>query len=102
MVAIAVPVAVLIFLGGNAVYDKIALVISVESSDDVEHGGFSRAALAEYGHKFVFPEAKGHSVQRPLNKVARFIDLDDVFQFKHNYLLFFVFCQNVTTEPLYI
>ena len=83
VIAVAVPVAVLILLCGNAVYNEIAVVIAVKPADDVEHGGLSRAALAENRDKFVFPKTKADLVKGGLHKIAGLVNFDYAFKLKH-------------------
>ena len=83
VVAVRVPVAVGVFLGGHAVDDKVALVVAVKAADDVQEGRFARAALSEDRDKFAVPQAERNAVQRLLRQRAGFVYFFDVCDRKH-------------------
>ena len=56
VIAIGIPVAVLKFLGGFVVDAQIAAVVSVQTTDDIEHSGLSAAGRAEYRDKLILTE----------------------------------------------
>ena len=63
VVAVGVPVAVLVVLGGAAVDDEVAAGVAVQAADDVQRGGFAAAGGAQDGHELVFPELQVHPPQ---------------------------------------
>jgi hypothetical protein len=66
VIAVGVPVAVLVFLGRNAVDDQIAGVIAVQSSDDIEEGGLAGAAGTQDRDELVVPKVQGDVVEGDL------------------------------------
>ena len=58
MVAVGVPVAVGIALCAHAVDDQVAVVIAIQSADDIQQGRFTGAALSEDRDKFIVTQAQ--------------------------------------------
>ena len=42
----------------GTMYEKVAGSVLIESSENVEHGGFAAARRSEYGNKLTLPEGK--------------------------------------------
>ena len=85
VVAVAVPVAVGVTLGGDAVDDQVAVVVAVETPDDIQQGGLAGAALSEDGDKFAVPQVQRYALKRLLYQRAGFIYFSDVFYLKHEF-----------------
>ena len=58
VVTVAVPVSVLVELGGDTVDDKVTVCILVKTADDIKQGGFTAAGRAEDRNKLVLSELK--------------------------------------------
>ncbi len=82
MVAVSVPILVLIFFCGNAVYFKVAACISVKSSDYVEKRGLSAAGLTEHGDEFAFAEVYVYSAQSFDHRISDVVFFSYFFQRK--------------------
>ena len=63
VVAVCIPVAVFEVVGVSAVDDEIALCVSVQTADDVEHGGLAAAGGAENRHKLRGSELKINTLE---------------------------------------
>ncbi len=63
VVAVGVPVAVAVLLGGAAVDDEVAAGVTVQSTDDIQRGGLAAARGTKDGDELVFPELQVHSPQ---------------------------------------
>ena len=83
MVSVSIPVAACVLFCGNTVDNKVAAVIAVKSSDDVEQSCFARTARAQNRNKLIAAEFKAHAAQCVLNKIAGFILFGNFFYFKH-------------------
>ena len=83
VVPVGVPVAVGIFFGGDAVDDKVAAVVAVQTADDVQQRGLAGAAGTQNGHKFVIPQVQTDVVQCVLHQLAGLVFLVDLFEFEH-------------------
>ena len=83
MVAVGIPIAVAILLGGTAVNDQVAAGVLVKSADDVEKRGFSASGRAENRDKLVFPKLNVNAAERVYRGVANGILLCDSFQYQH-------------------
>ncbi len=83
VVAISVPVAVLVLLGGDAIDDEVARVVVVKAADDVEHGGLARARGAQDGDEFVVAEGYRDIVECGLREGAGGVGLADLLKLKH-------------------
>ena len=79
VVAVGVPVAVLVLLGGAPVYDQITVSVLVKAADDVQKRSFTAARGPEYGHKFALAEADAHAAQRVDSHVAGNVVLAYIF-----------------------
>ena len=80
MIAVIIPIAIFVFLGGNAVYDKIAARIMVQSADDIEKSRFAAAGMPEDRNEFAL--AKGHSdaFQRANFGIAGNVIFNDIYK----------------------
>ena len=87
MVAVAVPVAVAVFFGRDAVDDQIACVVAVESADDIQQRGLAGAALPQDGDKFVVAQAERNALERLLHQRAGFVYLFYTFDLQHIFSL---------------
>ena len=56
VVAVGIPVAVLVLLGGAAVDDEVAAGVAIQPTDDVQRGGLAAAGWAEDGDELVLPK----------------------------------------------
>ena len=83
VVAIRVPVAVGIFLGGDAVDDQITAVVAVQTANDVQQGGLTGTAGAENGDEFVVPQVQADIIQCFLHQIAGFVFFLDVVELEH-------------------
>ena len=83
VVAVGVPVAVLVLLGGNAVDDQVARIVMVKPAHDVQQRGLARARRPQDGHELVVAERHGHVVERHLGERACRVRLADMVQLKH-------------------
>ena len=90
MIAVGVPVAIGVFLGGNAVDYQDALVVVVKAADDVEHGGLARTRGAQNSGEFVVAERDGDAVQGRLREIAGGVRLADIGELEHVVPNFFV------------
>ena len=63
VVAVGVPVAVGVLLGGDAVDDQVAAIIAVKAADDVQQCGFAGAAGAQDGDKLIVTEVQADIVE---------------------------------------
>ena len=64
VVAIAVPIPVLVVLGGTAIDDQITVGVLIQTADNIQHGGLAAAGRAQNGHKFTLAELQIHVLQR--------------------------------------
>ena len=87
MIAVGIPVPVLVLLGGDAVDDQIASIVTVQAADDVQKGGFSRTAGPQNGNEFIVPQIQAHIPQRVLYQFTGFVLLGDMLDLKHGWLL---------------
>lgn len=87
MIAVGIPVPVLVLLGGDAVDDQIAGIVTVQAADDIQKGGFSRTAGPQNGNEFIVPQIQAHIPQRVLHQFTGFVLLGYVFYLKHRWLL---------------
>ncbi|MNC77304.1 hypothetical protein D3C75_1292230 [compost metagenome] len=55
IITVSIPIAVLKVLCGFTVNDQISAIILIQTADDVQAGGFTRAAGTQDGHEFIFP-----------------------------------------------
>ena len=62
VIAVAVPIPVLKIFRGDAVHDEIAVIVAVESADDVEEGRFSRTGRSQHADEFAIAEIDTHVV----------------------------------------
>ena len=83
VVAVGVPVAVGVLLGGDAVDDQVTAIIAVKAADDVEQCGFAGAAGAQDGDKLIVTEVQADIVEGDLFQIACFVFLADFFKLKH-------------------
>ena len=83
VVAVGVPVAIGVLVGGNAVDHQIAAVITVQTADDVQQSGFAGAGRAQNGNEFVIPQVEAYIIQRFLDKIAGPVFFFDVFELEH-------------------
>ena len=81
VVAECVPVAILVFLGRDAVDDEVAALEAVEASDDVEHRRLAGARLAQNSDELVVTERHRDLVERHLHQVGGLVGLDDLLKF---------------------
>ena len=79
VVAVSVPFGVFEILGRTAVDDQISAVVMVQPADDVQAGGFARAAGAENGDKLRLAKAEADVIERNLGEIAGGIAFGDVF-----------------------
>ena len=56
VIAIVVPIAILIFLGGNAVDQKITAGVVIQAADDVQKRRFTATGMTEDGNEFALAE----------------------------------------------
>ena len=75
MVSVSIPVAACVLFCGNTVDNKVAAVIAVKPSDDVEQSCFARTARAQNRNKLIAAEFKAHAAQCVL--------FGNFFYFKH-------------------
>ena len=85
MISIRIPISFGVIFGGHAVYYKVAVVITVKSTDDVKHGGLTTARGTEYGNKVAFSKLEVYSFQRMYRVFAGNVIFLDVYKFKHPY-----------------
>ena len=83
VIAVGVPIAVLVFLGRNAVDDQIAGVIAVQPSYDVEEGGLAGSAGSQDRHELVVPEVQGDVVKGDLFVSAGIVFFLYILKLKH-------------------
>ena len=83
VVAVGVPIAVFVLVGGHAVDDHVARVVMIEAADDVEQRGLARAGRTEDGYELVVAEGDGNVVEGFLREVARSVGLADVLYLQH-------------------
>ena len=83
VVAECVPVAVLVFLGRDAVDDEVARVVVVEPADDVEQRRLPRTRRPEDCHELAVAEGDGHVVERGLSEAAGGIGFADIAKLEH-------------------
>ena len=83
VVAVRVPVAVGIFLGGDAVDDQITAVVAVQTANDVQQGGLTGTAGAENGDEFVVPQVQADIIQCFLHQIAGLVFFLDVVELEH-------------------
>ena len=88
MVAIRVPVAVAIALGGATVDDKVAARVLVEPADDVEQRGLAAAGLAENAHELAIAKRDGYALERVNDVLACSVVFGDAFELEHGVPLF--------------
>jgi hypothetical protein len=79
VVPVVVPIGILVVTGGDTVDDQIAFCVSVQSTDDVEHGGLAGTALAQNGNELVFPEIDADSLKGILPQISGNIGFDNIF-----------------------
>ena len=75
VVAVGVPVAVGVLLGGDAVDDQVTAIIAVKAANDVEQCGFAGAAGAQDGDKLIVTEVQADIVEGDLFQIACFVFL---------------------------
>ena len=95
VVAGGVPVAVLVLFGRDAVDDKVACVVVVESADDIEQRRLPRTRRPENRHELAVAEGDGHVVERGLGEAAGGIGFADIAKLEHLRRL------SILVEPLY-
>ena len=83
MVAVAVPVPILIFLGGASLDHQVAFGIAIQAADDIEQRGFAAAGRPQNGHKLIFAEGNIHSAQGLDLQISRYVILADVLKRQH-------------------
>ena len=88
VIAVRIPVAVGIPLGTDTVDDQIALVITIQTADDVQHGRLAGAALSEDRDKFVITQTQRNALERLLHQISGFIYLSYAFYLQHSILLY--------------
>ena len=88
VVSVGVPVAVLVFFGGDPVYDQIAAVVAVQSADDVEQSGLSGSAGTQNGDKLVVPQIEGDVVQGDLLETAGIVFFLDILKLQNRSILY--------------
>ena len=81
MVAVGIPVAVFVILGRAAIDHKVAFGVLVETTNDVEHRGFTAAGGTEDRDKFVFPKLQIDPLEGMDGSVASGVVLFDLFEF---------------------
>ncbi|MNI92283.1 hypothetical protein D3C73_1500560 [compost metagenome] len=81
VVAVRIPVAVLVVLRGRSVDNQVAAVVLVEPPDDVQAGGFARAARSQNRHEFVRAKPQVDAVQRLLGKASGGVAFGNGFEF---------------------
>lgn len=79
MVSVSIPVAACVLFCGNTVDNKVAAVIAVKPSDDIEQSCFARTARAQNRNKLIAAEFKANAAQCVLNKIAGFILFGNFF-----------------------
>lgn len=83
VVAVGIPVAALVLLGGDAVDHQIAGIIMVEPADNVEQRGFARSGRTEDGHELAVAQVQADIVQRLLHEIAGFVLFGDALDLQH-------------------
>ncbi len=83
MIPVGIPVAVAVFPGRYAVYQKVAAVVAVEASDYIKKSRFPGAGRTEHSDELAVSQVEGYVVQSFLNEVARAVFLGNVPDFKH-------------------
>ena len=78
MIAVGVPISVSVFLGGNAVDQKVALGILIKTSDDVEQSGLSTARGAEDGDELALAKGERDPLQSVHHAVGHRIVLFNI------------------------
>ena len=90
-----VPVAILVFLGRDAVDDEVARVVVVEPADDVEQRRLPRTRRPEDRHELAVAEGDGHVVERGLGEAAGGIGFANIAKLEH------LRCLSILVELLY-
>ena len=85
VIAVGVPVAVGVLLGGAAVDDQVAVGVTIQTAENVEQRGFTTARRAEDRDELVVAEGKVNAAQGvdAVLIVADRIGLYDVFELQH-------------------
>ena len=91
VIAVGVPVPVPKVLGRTSVDNQVAVGVAVQTTDDVEHGGFPAAGRPQNRHKFLMAELEADALERLHRFVARGVCLMNVPEFQHT--LFLPFCR---------
>ena len=84
VVAVGIPVAIGILFGGDPVDDQIAVIVAIQSADDIQEGGLTGTAGTEYRYKFVVAQTERHALERFLHKTACLVYLTNLFDLKHD------------------
>ena len=102
VVAVCIPIAVLVRFCRFTLNDKVALVLFINSSDDVQKGGFSAPRSAENGNKFIPAEFDAYAFQCGDRAAGYRIILFNVNKFKHfeNLLKYQAYHYMQVIEPL--
>ena len=85
VVAVCVPVAVVVLLGGAAVDDEVAGGIAVQTADDVQQRGLAAAGLAQNRDELALTEGNVDTFERFDLRCAGFVNFGDGFQFQHGW-----------------
>ena len=83
VISVRIPVGIPVFLGTDAVNEEVAGGVLIESSEDVEHGGFSAARGSEYRNKLALSESEVDTPQRVNSLRACPVFFCYAFQFEH-------------------
>ena len=83
VISVRIPVAVPVFLSGNAVDDQITRSITVKTTNDVEHGGFTATGLTENSNEFAIAKLQADALQGMHRRIPRNVVFLDVFQLEH-------------------
>ena len=63
VIAVSIPVLAFEVLGGTATNDQITGGVLVQTTDDVQQGGFAATGVAQNRHEFRRTEADAHTLQ---------------------------------------
>ena len=83
VVAVDVPIAVAVLLGGLALNDEVARGVVVEAADDVEEGRLAAAALAEDADELALTELEADPLESGDRAGSHLVILLDVGELEH-------------------
>ena len=83
VVAVGIPIAIVKVFGRNTVDQQVTGIEMIESTDNVEHRGFTRARGTQNGHELVIAKRQAHAVERHLRKRLRNVPFANTFELQH-------------------